>query len=152
MGDSVNIRGLAASIGQLRRIEEFLESAEPMQKLVEEVKRIILRKTARGVDYMGKKFKPYSEAYAKRKGVSAGSVDLRRTGEMLDSILTEVLSPHHGRVSVKGRMELIAYFHNMGTAGGKIPQRMFMNLSDTAKRDLLKKYFDDEIMKILGRG
>ena len=47
---------------------------------------IIKERTKLGFDYRRRKFGPYSESYAKRKGFSVGNVNLTTTGEFLDDI------------------------------------------------------------------
>ena len=51
-----------------------------------EGKKITLERTASNLDYKRDSFLSYSESYAKWKGTGRTSVDLRLTGEMLDSI------------------------------------------------------------------
>jgi len=133
-----------------------------MQNVVDDIKDLITNKTADGKDYMGKKFTRYSASYAKKKGVGRGDVDLRASGAMLNSIMARVDSPKHGRVEVLNK-PLIAQYHNQGGSkvrflpgakvieGGQPPKREFMNISDSALGKLVKKHFDDVIMKILGR-
>jgi phage gpG-like protein len=146
---TLNIKGLADTMKMLKSVEEFLKSPKPMEGVVGEVKQIVLDKTGRGLDYMGRRFKPYSKAYAKKKGKTR--VDLRDTGDMLDSIKAEVITPNHGQVKVT-RHELIAQFHNLGgPKSGRPPERRFMDLAKSAVLNLAKKYFDEPIQKLLGR-
>ena len=57
----------------------------------------------KGNDVRGKPFKPYSQSYAKRKGVGVNDVNLKLTGKMLQSIkLTKVLV-NGFRYAIKGR-------------------------------------------------
>ena len=134
-----------------RNIEKFLQSKKPMTAIAKEVKETILKKTEKGHDYMGRRFEPYSEAYAKRK--KKKTVNLKDSGKMLKAITTKVVTPSHGRVYIKfagsPNRQIIANIHNTGT--GKMPEREFMNLSDSAIKKLAKKHYDDPIMKILGR-
>jgi hypothetical protein len=52
-----------------------------------------------GEDFEGKKFKPYSKSYAKRKGVHVNNVNLTLTGKMLDNF-------KRVRVNVKKNQEI----------------------------------------------
>ncbi len=106
MGDGLSMKttGIDAVRKKFQELHKFLESQEPMQKTVDEVKETILEKTLRGLDYSGRRFEPYSKEYADRrrkKGLST-KPNLRVTGEMLDSIKAEVISPTQGKVSVTG--------------------------------------------------
>jgi len=143
MSDSIKVTGIQEAIEQFKDIREFLKSTKPMEGIVQDIKETILEKTSQGHDYMNRRFKPYSKAYAKRKGKTR--VDLRDTGDMLDSIRTEVISPKHGRVMVTNK-RLIAQFHNTGTR--KMAQREFMNLSKSAKAKLVKKHYDDPLLEL----
>lgn len=142
---------------QLRRINQLLDSNRPMEKICKDVEKRILDRTDSGRDFRNRKFYPYSEKYAKRKRVSRSSVDLRLTGTMLGAIETRVLNPRHGQVLVTSRAmagtsaksDMIAQIHTTGT--GKQPQRDFMNVTPKALQDFVKKHYDDEIMRILGR-
>ena len=55
-----------------------------IQKILQKVKTSILKRTKRGYDVDGNKFKPYTPAYAKSKG--SKKVNLTNTGQMLDSL------------------------------------------------------------------
>jgi predicted DNA binding CopG/RHH family protein len=143
------ITGLGEIRGKLQAVEDFLKNPEPMQNIVDDIKEGILDKTAGGHDYRGRNFKPYSKEYAKKKKTKRPN--LRVTGEMLDSIKAEVLTPQHGRVSISGGSALIAYRHTLGSPGGKIPQREFLNVTPNKLSELAKKFMDDKIQEILGR-
>lgn len=147
---SVRVMGIIETRGVLREIEEFLSSKKPMQEFCDGVKERILKKTAEGKDYMSRKFKAYSAAYAKRKG--SKHVNLRLSGQMLDSIKSEAESPLKGRVWVEGtphgkiRSDMLANIHTTGT--GKQPQREFMNISQAGIKELTKKCFDDPLLEL----
>ena len=143
---TVEVSGLIPTKKMLQEISEFLESKKPMEGMVEDGKELVLEKTAKGFDYKHRKFHPYSPAYAKRK--KSKTVNLRVTGDMLNSLRTEVFSHEHGQIKITNK-EIIAYIHHTGT--GKMPQREFMNINKSNITKLQKKHFDDPIMKILGR-
>jgi phage gpG-like protein len=150
---SVKITGITEIKRQFAAIEEFLASTKPMEGIVKDIKDIILIKTASGLDYMGRGFKPYSEAYAKKKkGMTAtGRPNLKASGTMLNAIKTQVINPRHGAVFVasvaekgKATSDMLAQIHTTGT--GKQPQREFMNLAPSAVKKLTKKHYDDPIL------
>jgi hypothetical protein len=147
----VKITGLTEALRQLKAVQDFLRDPQPMQDTVDDVKDLIIERTADGKDFMGRNFAPYSKAYAKRKHKT--KVDLRETGEMLNSIKTKVDNPHHGQVFVSsgGRSKIAAY-HNEGSyLKSRLPQRRFMDISRTQLLKIVKKNFDDVLMRILGR-
>jgi hypothetical protein len=119
-----------------------------MELILEDVKEKVEDKTASGKDYRGHKFEPYSKAYAKRK--KKKKVDLRVTGEMLDALRTRVINPKHGVVEIKGRRAIIANIHTTGT--GKQPLREFMAITKSGEVKIVKKRYDDPLLRILGRG
>ncbi len=150
---TVKITGIDGARAQLRAINDFLASPKPMEGIVADIKDIVLDKTAKGYDYMGRNFKPYSKAYAERRqkmGIGTRP-DLQVSGTMLGSIRTEVKDPRHGAVFVSGasepgggiRSDMLAQIHNTGT--GKMPLREFMNLAPSAVQKLRKKHYDDPI-------
>jgi len=144
----ISVSGITETLRKLREVENLLNSPEPMSHIVADVREAILDKTSRGLDYMGRRFTPYSKAYARRKG--SKNVDLRASGEMMDSIKATVVSPQRGEVVVTsaGR-QVIANIHNTGT--GKQPRREFMNMSNSAVRALVKKHIDDKVLEIAKR-
>lgn len=143
----VNISGVQETKAQLRAILNHLESSEPMQNICEDVKERVLKRTKAGRDYRNRKFAPYSTKYARRKGST--KVNLRVTGEMLDSMKARAISARRGVVELTTK-ELIANIHTQGI--GKQPQRNFMDITPTALQEFVTKHHDDEIKKILGRG
>lgn len=154
---TIKITGVEEMRRQLREINHFLDSNEPMKNVCKDVKKRILERTDHGRDYKNLKFYPYSTKYAKRKGVGRSSVDLKLTGTMLGAIETKVINPKHGQVLVMSKAmagtvaksDMIAQIHTTGT--GKQPRREFMNITNTALQEFVKKHYDDEIMRILRR-
>jgi hypothetical protein len=149
---SIKITGVAEVKRQFAAIEAFLASTKPMEGIVADIKDIVLIKTASGVDYMGRGFKPYSKKYAeKKKGMTAtGRPNLKLSGTMLGALKTEVKDARHGAVFVasvgeKGgaNSDMLAQIHTTGT--GKQPQREFMNLAPSAIKVLTKKHYGDPI-------
>ena len=154
---SVKIAGIAEVKRQFAGIEAFLASTKPMESIVADIKTLILVKTASGLDYMGRSFKPYSTAYKKKKGgmTATGRPNLKVTGTMLDAIKTEVKNPRHGAVFVSSvgesgggiNADMLAQIHTTGT--GKQPRREFMNLAPSAVKKLTKKHYDDPILELV---
>lgn len=150
------ITGKAELQAKLRDVIKLIQSTAPMTGIVTDGEKIIRSKTAAGKDYRGAGFHPYSDAYAKRKGSTR--VNLRLSGSMLRALKSKALSPLHGIIRVmpepepgtKAKTDMIAQIHSTGT--GRQPQREFMNITPSALQNLVKKHYDDEIMKILGRG
>jgi hypothetical protein len=152
---SVKITGIAEAKRTFEEIEKFLASPKPMQGIVDDIAKEIKVKTARGVDYMGRSFKPYSKRYAeKKRGMTAtGRPNLKLSGTMMGAIKTEVIDPRHGVVTVapaaeKGRAnaQFLAQIHTLGT--GKQPQREFVNIALAAVKRLTKKHYDDGILEL----
>ena len=154
---TIKITGIDALRSQLRELDHFLSSNEPMKNVCKDVADRIYKRTVFGRDYKNIKFAPYSEKYAKRKRVGRSSVDLKLTGTMLGAIETKVINPHYGQVLVtskamagtSAKSDMIAQIHTTGT--GKQPRREFMNITKTALQQFATKHYDDEIMRILGR-
>ena len=145
---NIKITGLTGTRRKLAEVEAILNSREPMSNIVNDVRARILDRTSRGLDYMGRRFAPYSKAYAKRK--KSGKVDLKQSGEMLDSIQSTVISPQRGEVAVmSSRRQVIANIHNTGT--GKHPKREFMNIPMSALREIVKRHIDDKILEVAKR-
>lgn len=152
---SIKVTGLRETRQMMARVENFLRSTKPMEGIVKGVKEEIEKKTAKARDYKNVKFESYSSAYAKKKGTT--HVDLSLSGLMLASLETKVLNANHGRIFIKTqsypgariKTDLLANIHTTGT--GKQPKREFMNISKSVMKQLQKKYYDDKIMKILGR-
>lgn len=122
------IRGAAACRQELRELAAFLESKQPMQGFVDDVKRGSLEKTALGLDYRGRSFEPYSDAYAKKKKgmMATGRPNLKVTGTMLGAMKAEVITPRHGRVSITAQSagnintDMLAYIHSQGVGGAQV--------------------------------
>ena len=151
---SVQVRGVTEAVRGFQKIEEFLASPKPMQAIVNDIKEKILADTARGHDYRGRNFEPYSAAYAKKKGTKRP--DLRVSGRMLGAIRTEVVDPRHGAVYVASESEsggastaMLAQIHTTGT--GKQPQREFVNITPNALKVFVKKHYNDPIL-VLAKG
>jgi hypothetical protein len=90
MSVNIKIKGIDQAEKKFNKLYDLLNDNE---KLLENVGPFlnfqILQRTAKGVDYEGKQFKPYSEGYKKRRkkaGRPVNKVDLNFTGSMLSAI------------------------------------------------------------------
>lgn len=154
---TIKIIGIEETRRQLRQINQLLGSNTPMKNICKDVEERILKRTSSGRDYKNLKFAPYSAKYAKRKGASRGSVNLKVTGTMLGAIETRVINPHHGQILVTSKAmagtvaksDMVAQIHTTGT--GKQPRREFMNITKKALQEFVNKHYDNKIMKILRR-
>lgn len=149
---SVKITGVAEAKRTFGKIEEFLASPKPMAGVVEDIKERILTNTAASHDYRGRNFKPYSTAYAKKKGTTRP--DLCVSGRMLGALKARVVDPRHGQVFVASEQEsgrastaMLAQIHTTGT--GKQPQREFLNITPNALQVIKKKRYDDPILELV---
>lgn len=68
------------------------------EMLGEEVVDFIINRSAAGIDKRGRKFKKYTESYAKHKGVDVTDVDLVLTGDMMDEL--KVLNHKNGEITI----------------------------------------------------
>lgn len=67
-------------------------------KIAEVLINHIINRSAAGYDKNNKKFKSYTDAYADKKGVGKGDVDLILSGEMLESL--ELVSHKNGEIVI----------------------------------------------------
>lgn len=101
----------------------------------------IRNRTERGLDQDRRPFKPYSAAYAAKKGVSRRHVTLRLTGGMLRGFTVRRATSRSVTLGpTTGRARAIA--HQAGA--GHLPKRAWMGLS----RDD-RKFLKDEIRAIV---
>lgn len=105
----------------------------PMKETVELAKSIIIERTAKGIDWNHKPFKPYSTRYAKKK---KSKPNLRVSDDMLDAIRTQAWAKK-GRVYVKAGLQWVKMkVHAAGGRSGSgtgfsMPQRNPMGLHST---------------------
>lgn len=91
---------------------------------------IINQRTLDGKDIDGKKFTPYSKAYAEKKGVPQSAVDLFDTGDMLDDIERDTSSETKNTIAISIDEDFAAtksFAHNTGE--GKMPKREFFGVT-----------------------
>ena len=111
-------------------ITDLLDNTNPVLSEVGLFARsLILQKTARGVDWKGKKFKSYDPLSAKvrqKKELPTSSVDLFFTGQMINSIKVQTKS-NTSRLYFASKAEVKkAGYHN---AGDGVPMRHFFDLT-----------------------
>ena len=98
----------------LRELLGKKPTSSQIRSFAREAIEVINQRTLDGEDVDGKTFLPYSEEYAKKKGVSTESVDLFLTGKMLDAI--EVVDSTTDTVSIGITEEEEAkksFYHNV---------------------------------------
>lgn len=137
----------------IQGVKDFYKSPKWMGNITKDIKKRIIKNTAGGKDFKSRKFKPYSTAYAEKKG---GSVDLRDTGAMMDAVTAKVINPITGVVFVKAVMgsggknrNILASYHNFGQ--GFNPVREFMNIPESVTKKLVKQFLDDPVQKIINK-
>ena len=153
----IQVTGIPEVLRGLEQLDKFMQSTKPMELLTGDVKERIVDLTARSLDYRGRRFAPYSTAYAKLKRRKTGSakVNLRLSGTMMNAVSTSVSNPKKGRVFVRGdsepggriSAEWLAEIHSQGTGPQK--QREFLNVTKNALAEFVKKRFDDPILNII---
>ena len=118
-------------VSQRFNLKELLghEPSEDQKKLFYELAvDSMAQRTLNGDDINGSTFTPYSEDYAKKKGVSRNSVDLVLTGEMLSSFEESQVQKNVVKIKIaEGDNTLKAYNHNVGDT---LPKRQFFGLND----------------------
>ena len=151
MGVTVNIK---EPLNMIKEAREYFDKTIWMDKITKEIRLLIRKNIREGKDYQGKAFHKYSNSYAKKKGST--TVNLQVSRAMVNAISSRVINALHGLVWVKpnmgpegGNRSVIAGFHNFGD--GRNPVREFMNIEKTELDNLVKKYLDDEIQKIINR-
>lgn len=120
-----------SEVSQRFNLKELLgyEPTEVQKKLFYELAvDAMAQRTLNGDDINGSSFTPYSEDYAKKKGVSKESVDLVLSGEMLSSFEDAQTQKNIVKIKIaEGENTLKAYNHNVGDT---LPKRQFFGLND----------------------
>lgn len=111
-------------------------------------KQLILQKTARGVDWKGKKFEDYDPSYVKarqEKGLPTAYADLFATGHMMGAIKTQVKGDT-GKIYFSSKHEAEkAGYHNVGDG---VPERRFFDLTPadvSGAQKIVTEWFDNGI-------
>tara|TARA_R100001443_G_scaffold19434_2_gene31072 strand:+ start:3714 stop:4178 length:465 start_codon:yes stop_codon:yes gene_type:complete len=112
---------------KLQDILKFSES--DVKKMAQNTVRRHKKQIQEGKDFKGKKFEQYSPAYAKRKGVSRGDVNLKLSGKMLNAFNVQ-------RTKVKKNQE-IQYLY--GIKKNKQGTKMMEHSTGVPKKKLPKR-------------
>ena len=142
---------------KLQDILKFSES--DVKKMAQNTVRRHKKQILDGKDFKGKKFEQYSPAYAKRKGVSRGDVNLKLSGKMLNAFNVQ-------RTKVKKNQEIQYLYgikknkqgtkmmeHSTGVPKKKLPKRSIaedQQLGDDVEEGVVKD-FANTIGKNLSR-
>jgi phage gpG-like protein len=143
----ITVKGLRENRQKLVQLRNFLKDgdAQVWDKIGGIAVDLVQKRTASGRDIKDQSFKPYSKAYAEKKG--SHFVNLTVSGKMLDSIRKQsfrnkvrIYFLKRTRAGAKVSNYDLARIHQFGARAGrkhnaKIPQREFMGLS---KSDLIK--------------
>lgn len=111
-------------------LEEILgrvPSEVEARQFIDDAINLIIERTQSGEDINGRRFKAYSEEYAKIKGTSRGDVDLTLMGDMLAGINADF---ERGKVKLFMEPDQVpkAYNHNVGDT---LPKRTFFGLTNS---------------------
>jgi phage gpG-like protein len=137
---------------QVARIKENVKpTADDVRYVAERFKARIITRTLRGVDADQQQFKPYSDAYAKRKaksGRNSSQVDLTWSGRMLQGLMMHSITDRYFTIGVYGEEAARAAAHNAGK--GKMPRRKFIALGKDDRR-LMEEDLKERIRARLAR-
>lgn len=122
-----------------------IKDASLRQQIAEDALNIVLRRTLQGYGVergRAVKFKPYSKAYAKRKGQT--KVDLEQKGRMLNSLRLISSSPGKVEIGIDDDNAPKAHGHMTGMDGlGPLPRRSFLGLTEDDLRKMKSSYKTD---------
>jgi hypothetical protein len=88
----------------------------------------MINRTLDGEDRNNSSFKPYTEKYAAKKGVSVNSVDMFLEGDMLQSITPDIINDRSVKIYVDGDLETKKSFNHV--TGDTLPKRDFFGISE----------------------
>jgi hypothetical protein len=129
----INLRELLGAKPTSSQVEQFAREA------IE----VINQRTLNGDDINGETFEPYSEEYARKKGVSVDSVDLFLTGNMLDAMDITNQTPETVTIGIKGGEDALKSFaHNTGD--GKAKKREFFGITKYEAERIASKIKEDK--------
>ena len=131
MSVEVKVKGLDGLRKRLKNMSNDLIDPKVLSALTQEIKKDILVRTDKGVDFKGKKFDNYSDSYKKfraKKG-RGSSPDLQFTKRMLGNMTTKV-GKDRGKIFFSRAEEAKkAYFHTEKGVGKSRVKREFFRLS-----------------------
>jgi hypothetical protein len=115
-------------------------TAEEKRIFADLAKEVVEGRTLEGKDINGKKFKQYSEDYAKLKGVDVNNVDLFLVGEMLGSIGRRTSKERTNTLFLqmkKGLQTKKAYNHmTRKSKANPLPKREFFGITDSEAKQI----------------
>lgn len=125
---------------------------EIREQIADDVIEFIIERTSNGIDKYGDDFPEYTEAYAKKKGVSVQAVDLVASGEMILSQQLKKLRDAPGEIVIgyDGRSKKLnakVEGNITGSYGGdpdKKKARDFLGISRKDLMDIISQYESDE--------
>jgi len=153
---SVKVNGLNDAIGAIKSLSKIWDK-QLGASIGKQARKIIVDRTRHGKDAHGKSFTPYSKKYKK-----SGTVNLTKSGYMLDSITVE---PHDDYVRVyipgtEGDKNFdIALVHNEGGKSGRgkgfrMPKREYFGIFTDDEIRQVKKIIEakyDEVIRRLNK-
>lgn len=125
---------------QIKQIKKQRKLGEFRKEFSDDAIQTVIERTQSGEDIRGNAFKPYSPAYAERKGVSRFDVDLTLTENMLNSV-----TPTKDEIKIKvgrGINTKKAYNHCVGST---LPKRNFFGLLQKDAKAIAQSVYDDLI-------
>jgi hypothetical protein len=132
MKQTINLKN---RLGRKPTLEELIEFGEAA---IEQIN----ARTLSGETVNGSSFAPYSEDYAKQKGVSRNSVDLFLDGDMLGALDFDV-DDERGVVEIKvvGDLEVKkGYNHHVGDT---LPKRPWFGITTDEVNSLIANFADE---------
>lgn len=135
--------------------EMFGESPPDSQSFKEDIGQAVLdriiERTQDGMDKAGRSFYPYSDAYAKKKGVSAGDVDMTLFGDMLAAM--DILEIESSKIFLgfTDELENAKAFNHIN--GDTVPKRDFFGLPKKDLKEIASRFRSEfEELKSRGQG
>ena len=124
----------------LKKLLGYEPTEDQKQLFYELVVDRIVSRTTDGKDIEGKKFTPYSENYAEKKGVSRNSVDLVLNGDMLNAFEDSIERKNIIKVAVSdGTETLKSYNHNVGDT---LPRRTYFGVIKENEINAIRREVD----------
>lgn len=132
--------GLILDLEQDFGIKEDV-SRELVEKIGEEAVKTIIKRSLSHKSLEGKKFKPYTSEYAKRKGVSRGSVNLKLHGDMFDSLGIGETTSKTVKIDFDDPLQSLKAFNHH--TGDTLPRRPFFGLQKKEINEIKKRLKKD---------
>jgi hypothetical protein len=124
---------------------------EVLDKIANNIREYVLKRTEAGLDYDNKPFIEYTEKYAKRKGVSVDEVNLRYSGQMLDEFWVEVKINPDAKLQGKSvwyiTLDYLTIYYGFGDVEAEKKYYWNANNQWGRHRDFLGTHYGEELMK-----